>query len=296
MNVPGLVLAHDVRLLGLYEALGRERFPYEPHWLEGKLIEMYGDRMPTSFLKRLPFDSAQAKQRVTMTQEVQAHARQMLVHSRHQAELLRIERPNEAAPAEVVPHGIPSASVRNGARPNGEALVIAFEAETLWPKLLEAFAELAGEQPGARLKLIGSLTEPSGAALAQMAGRLGVGEAITVSGPLDEVSYRRLLETADLAVHLGTEAGGGAASAAICDCIAARVPAIASAIGWPAELPSGVVVTVPTDCSAAALARRMHSVLDDPGLREGIREAQDAYAADNSFARVAERYAELLSL
>ncbi len=296
INVPGVVLAHDVRLLGLYEDLGRERFPYEQQWLERKLIELYGGRMPSDFLKRLPFDTPQAKQRVTMTQEVQAHARQVLVHSRHQAELLRIEQPSEAAAAEVVPHGIPSAVIRNGARPHGEPFVLGFKTEGEWPRLLEAFAELFGEQPDARLKLIAAFSEAEHAAVAEMAGRLGIGEAVTLSGRLNQESYRRLLETADLAVHLGTDANGGAASEAICDCVGARVPVIASAIGWAAELPSGVVMTVPTDCSAAGLANRMRSILDDEPLSDGIREAQDAYATENSFARVAERYAELLSL
>ena len=40
----------------------------------------------------------------------------------------------------------------------------------------------------------------------------------------------------------------------------------------------------------------MAEALDDDGLRAEIRAAQDHYAAENSFTRVAERYAELLAL
>ena len=40
----------------------------------------------------------------------------------------------------------------------------------------------------------------------------------------------------------------------------------------------------------------MTPALADEGERHSIRESQDAYADENSFARVAERYAELLSL
>src|SRR5204863_9019604 len=56
MEVPGVALAHDVRLLGLYSDLHRHRHPYDPYWLEDKLTEMYGDRMPRAELRRIPYD------------------------------------------------------------------------------------------------------------------------------------------------------------------------------------------------------------------------------------------------
>ena len=37
-------------------------------------------------------------------------------------------------------------------------------------------------------------------------------------------------------------------------------------------------------------------ILDDPALRDRIRAAQDAYAAANSYEKIAERYAEILGL
>jgi hypothetical protein len=40
----------------------------------------------------------------------------------------------------------------------------------------------------------------------------------------------------------------------------------------------------------------MAEAIEDQDLRSGVREAQDGYAAENSFARVAERYVELLDL
>jgi hypothetical protein len=56
-----------------------------------------------------------------------------------------------------------------------------------------------------------------------------------------------------------------------------------------------VVLRVPADSDAGILVERMRSALDE-GERRAVREAQDAFAEANSFARVAERYAELLSL
>ena len=48
IRVPGVVLTHDARLLGLYRELHRYRHLYDPHWLEDKLAELYGDRIPLS--------------------------------------------------------------------------------------------------------------------------------------------------------------------------------------------------------------------------------------------------------
>ena len=70
---------------------------------------------------------------------------------------------------------------------------------------------------------------------------------------------------------------------------------IVSELGWAAELPRPVL-PLAADCSAQELARAMAEALDDDGLRAEIRAAQDHYAAENSFTRVAERYAELLAL
>jgi glycosyltransferase involved in cell wall biosynthesis len=104
------------------------------------------------------------------------------------------------------------------------------------------------------------------------------------------------MRKADLAVQLRGGINGGEASAAVCDCIAARVPTIVSRIGWFAELPERVALPVDPDCSSSDLAQRMAEAIEDPDLRSGVREAQDGYAAENSFARVAERYVELLDL
>jgi len=57
-----------------------------------------------------------------------------------------------------------------------------------------------------------------------------------------------------------------------------------------------VVLPVPEECSADELAERMVSVVGDRGLQAKIRAAQDDYAREASFARVAERYAEVLAL
>jgi glycosyltransferase involved in cell wall biosynthesis len=232
-----------------------------------------------------------------MTREVQAHARQLLVHSRYQAETLRLERPQGAAPTEVVPYGIPALPPSTNGHHAGEGpLLVAIGAASMRPKVVEAFGQLASLPPGARLMILGRATADEGAALMEMAERLGVGGRVGLVGPLSGRDHWEALRAADLTVQLREDADGGSASGPVCDAIAARVPTIVSGAGWQRELPDRVVLPVATDCSAQELAERIAAALDDGALRDEIRTAQDAFADENSFARVAERYAELLSL
>jgi glycosyltransferase involved in cell wall biosynthesis len=120
-------------------------------------------------------------------------------------------------------------------------------------------------------------------------------DRVTVKGNLQEDAYWAALAEAEVAVQLRTSTDGEA-SGSVCDCLAARVPTIVSAVGWYRELPDPVVLHVPPDCLPEELGTRIGNVVDDPALRDRIRCAQDEYADTNSYARVAERYAELLAL
>ncbi|HEX6586565.1 MAG TPA: glycosyltransferase [Solirubrobacterales bacterium] len=296
MRIPGVVLAHDVRLLGLYRELHRHRFLYDPYWLEDKLLRWYGERIPRADLRRVPYDDPD-KQRVQMSAEVQAHAQQLLVHSRHQEGILRLERPRDAAPVAIVPHGIPAIDPSgNGAGGGDGTRVVSIGVDARLPRLLEAFAEVASRRPGSRLTILSRLGAREGAAILEMATRLGIGGAVELPGPIEGEAYWRTLRAADLAIQLPGEAAGGRASEPICDCLAARVPVIVSDLGWAAELPRPVGLPVAADCSAHELAREMADVLEDDSLRTEIRAAQDRYVAENSFPRVAERYVEVLAL
>ena len=90
-------------------------------------------------------------------------------------------------------------------------------------------------------------------------------------------------------------ASNGEASGAVCECLSSGVPTIATAHGWFAELPDGVVEVVPRDVPTSALADRMQSLLDNPGRRRELATAGRALAQRDSFANVAARYVELLA-
>jgi glycosyltransferase involved in cell wall biosynthesis len=298
---PGVVVAHEARFGALYEAL-------EPGWLENptwtreKLFEMYGSRIPASDLRSAPEDPGiQTQFGIYMTQEVQAHAEKLLVHSRYASDVLRMDRPPGAPGTEtlVVGRGIPEPAIqRNGGSPSGGPTVLshgAGERPEAIDLLMHAFADLVRERDGARLVLLGSLEPGAGARLGETAANLGLRDAVHLVGRLDGDEYWRALASADVAVELRTSSDGEA-SASVCDCLAARLPTVVSSIGWLGELPEPAVLHVPRECAPAELAGCIYCVLDQPDLRERIREAQDEYAAANSYERVAERYAEILGL
>jgi glycosyltransferase involved in cell wall biosynthesis len=219
LKTPGIVLAHDLHLLPLYAEMHTRRHPYDPYWLEDKLIEMYGDRIPRADLLRVPYDRPERGRALYMTREIQAHAERVLVHSRLQAGIMRLERPDDPAPVEVVPRAIPDQTSPGLARSDERAPVV-----------------------------------------------------------------------------VRSDSADAAAWSTISDAIAARVPVIAVGAGWSEELPECVVLPLAGDCTAEELAERFEAASRDEALRAEVREAQDAYAAKHSFARVAERYADLLNL
>jgi glycosyltransferase involved in cell wall biosynthesis len=297
---PGVVLAHDVRFGSLYESL-QPGWAENPVWMRQKLYEMYGDRMRPGDLRRAPQDrGVQDRFGIYMSQEVQAHAEKLLVHSRYAADVLRMDRTPGTASAEtvVVGRGIPEAEIRGNGRGTAAPTVVSLaggEHPEAIDLLLHGFAAIAAERPGARLVLLGRLEEGPRSRLEETASNLGLGEAVSPLGQVEGDEYLHTLASADVAVELRTSSDGEA-SESVCDCLAARVPTVVSSVGWLAEVPEPAVLHVPRELSPGELADTVGRVIDDPELRERIQAFQDSYAAANSYERTAERYAELLEL
>ncbi len=298
---PGVVIAHDVRFGALYRSL-EPGWVENPLWIREKLYEMYGDRIPAAELRRAPDDPGiEAQFGIYMSQEVQARAEKLLVHSRYAADVLRMDRGPGAPGAEtlVVGRGIPEAAIRrNGGAPDSGTTVLSHgageHAEAI-DLLMHAFGAIAQERAGARLVLLGRLEPGAEVRLGETATNLGLREGVHLAGRLEGDEYWRALASADVAVELRTSSDGEA-SASVCDCLAARVPTVVSSVGWLNELPDPAVLHVPRECAPGELAGAIRRVLDEPDLRERIRAAQEEHAAANSYERVAERYAEILGL
>jgi glycosyltransferase involved in cell wall biosynthesis len=301
MRRPGAVLAHDVRLLGLYEALQTQRHTRDPAWLLNRLEEMYGNRVSTWELRHAWAPQVYIGKGIFMTRDIQEHAEQLIVHSEHQRDILRMEAPAGAPSAHVVAHGIPIPDAPPSPRAPGDdgplivTLGIVSSVAKHMPLLLAGFARVVDVFPSARLAVVGEIDEEERARLTAMIADLGLEGSVELHGRAEKEEYWGVLQSADLAVQLRSPHNAGA-SGAVCDCIAARVPAVVTGIGWLTELPPDVVLPVPEGCSVDALAERMTLALRDEDLRSRVRSAQDRYASESSFARVAERYAEVLAL
>lgn len=300
MRKPGAVLAHDVRLLGLYMGVQEQRHALEPGWLLGRLRDMYGNRISDWDLRHVWVPRVYIGLGIYMTREIQEHAEQVIVHSRHQQDILRLEAPPNAPETHVIPHGVPpSPPAPAGSREHEGPLIVTLglvsSTAKRMPLLLAAFARARASQPDARLEVVGELGEGEFEILTPMIADLGLSDSVHLHGRAEKDEYWEILQSADLAVQLRSSFNAGA-SGAVSDCLAARVPVIVTGIGWLTELPPDVVLPVPEECSADELAERMVSVLGDRGLQAKIRAAQDDYAREASFARVAERYAEVLAL
>jgi glycosyltransferase involved in cell wall biosynthesis len=301
MRKPGAVLAHDVRLLGLYEAVQHQRHSRDPAWLLDRLREMYGNRVSDWELRHVWAPQVYVGKGIFMTREVQEHAEQLIVHSEHQRDILRMEAPEGAPEAQLVPHGIPvpDAPPRSDAAahpgPTIVTLGIVSSVAKQMPLLLAGFAEVAAAVPDARLQVVGEIADSEREHLTAALVELGIERSVELHGRAEREEYWGVLQSADLAVQLRSGFNAGA-SGAVSDCIAARVPVIVTGIGWSTELPPDVVINVPEGSSAHRLADEIRRAISDDRLRAAVRTAQDAYADDTTFARVAERYAEVLAL
>jgi glycosyltransferase involved in cell wall biosynthesis len=302
MRRPGAVLAHDVRLLGLYMAVQQQRHARDPAWLLGRLEEMYGRRVSMWELRHVWDPRVYIDKGIFMTHDIQERAEQLIVHSEHQRDILRMEAPTGAPTALVVPHGIPVPDVpprANGAPTDDGPLVVTLgivsSVAKQMPLLLSGFARLRASLPGARLEVVGEAGDEERQKLSPVIADLGLEGSVRLHGRAEREEYWEVLQSADLAIQLRSGFNAGA-SGAVSDCIAARVPVITTGIGWSTELPPDVVLNVPEGGSPDGLAEQMAVALEDEGLRRRVRAAQEQYANETSFARVAERYAEVLAL
>jgi glycosyltransferase involved in cell wall biosynthesis len=215
--------------------------------------------------------------------------------------VLRMDRLPGQAGAEtlVVGRGIPEAAIRrNGHRTAGGSTVLshgAGEHPESVDLLMHGFSRLVGRRPDAKLVLLGSFEEDAEARLHETASNLGLGDVVSLRRHVEGDEYWHALAEADVAVELRTSSDGEASSS-VCDCLAARVPVVVSSVGWLGELPEPAALHVPRECAPDELAAAIERVLDGPDLRARIHDAQDSYAAANSYERVAARYTELLEL
>src|SRR5215472_176801 len=113
------------------------------------------------------------------------------------------------------------------------------------PALLEAFAILREQRPGARLLLVGEATERF--ELDRRLERLGLGgDELIREQWVSEERFRSLMAACDVLVNLRSPTMGET-SGSVIRALALGKPVLVSDVGWFSELPDDVALKIPVD-------------------------------------------------
>jgi glycosyltransferase involved in cell wall biosynthesis len=293
-RTPGLVVLHDFVLHhlvagvtigrrdghGYLEAMERE------HGVVGRLLA-HG-----VLDKRLPPLWEARPEEFPLAGEVLSRTTGLIVHSHYVEE--RARAAGYGGPIARIPHpawpnpGIEAADV------SGDPLIGAFgnvNQSKRAPQLLEAFARVRAEHPGARLLLVGA--ESPGFDLDRRLQRLGLdGEGLVREGYVDERRLWALMGACDVHVSLRSPTMGET-SGTVIRALTLGKPLVVSDVGWFAELPRGVALKIPVgDEEVADLTAALRLLAERPDVRERMGAAgRELAAGEHDLARVAERQA-----
>jgi glycosyltransferase involved in cell wall biosynthesis len=295
----GIVLAHDVRLSGLYTWAAARRPDLEPRGFHGALRWMYGHRLPPEVGAAgwLSYEEA-SRYGVYMAQEAIALSQHFLVHSEYAAQIARLEAPpGDEQKVEVLgfacsdPEEFPPRGEHGGPIVATFGLVAPVKQTE---KIVRAFAHVAGEHPTARLAVVG----PSGAdgvleSCRSLVGSLGLDDRADVTGDVDDETFRGWMARASLAVQL-RQTSNGESGGSVADCFAAGTPTVVPSFGSWQELPDDCVVKVDREISAESLAGVVDALLRDESRRRALGRAGLDFARSHSFRHVAAHLVEVL--
>jgi len=288
----GTVLAHDVRLSGLYRFADNSGTAV-PDGLAGSLRRIYGPLLPDR--PASPGDLTQTggeHHGLLMAREIIALADRFLVTSEASARLARVEAgPNFAQRVKVVGFATEGLAGQ-GSPPCGSAVVepgarVLASFGIVDPikqpdKVLGCFAALSAKHPDLVMAFVGPISTDLADSLARRGDELGLDGRLYITGRVEAALYLDWLTRADLAVQLRASFSGEA-SAAVGDCLSCGVPTIVTDIGWMGELPDKVALKVPADVTSNDLAELCERLLDDQAARDSLGDQARRYAGAHSF-------------
>ena len=129
--------------------------------------------------------------------------------------------------------------------------------------------------------------------LASRAEQLGIGNAVEITGHVDNREYQRRLEGAWCAVQLRHASADGGGSAAVNDALGAGLPVITN-IASCRELPPDTVQLLPPEAAPRELAAEILRVLEHDDLRHHLGERALEYALTWSFEGLTTRLLEII--
>jgi len=298
-RTPGLVVLHDFVLhhlvagvtIGRRDGHGYLDAMEREHGVVGRLL---GHGVLD---KRLPPLWEARPEEFPLAGEVLSLATGLVVHSHYVED--RARAAGYDGPIARVPHpawpdpGVAAAQIA------GDPLIGAFgnvNQSKRVPQLLEAFARIRAEHPGARLLLVGA-TSP-GFDLERRLQRLGLdGEGLVREGYVDEPRLWALMKACDVHVSLRSPTMGETSGTAI-RALTLGKPLVVSDVGWFAELPAGVALRVaPGDEEVAELTAALQLLAERPDVRATMGAAAlELATGEHDLARVAERQAAAFEL
>jgi glycosyltransferase involved in cell wall biosynthesis len=293
---PGLVVLHDVVLHHLVAEMtigrGNADGYLDAMQAEGGIVSRLLAHGVVDGL--LPSLWAERPEEFPLTMAVVGSATGIIVHSQYAVDRLR-ELGYEGRVWRIPMPAWPVSAPEHG--PRGEAPVIGcfghMNPAKRIPQLLEAFVRIRRSMPEARLVLAGSAS----AALDVEAtiARLGLDEAVTWHGYVDEPGLWRLIGEADVLVNLRSPTMGETSGAVIRGLSLGKAMLV-SDVGWFSELPDEVALKVPVgDDEVEVLADHLARLAKDADLRTRMGDAARALAEqDHDVGRVADAYAETL--
>ena len=300
----GIVLAHEVRLSGLYRFSAGSSAAV-PEGLAGTIGRMYGPLLPEGLAGSGEVTPLEAElYGLLMAREVIALADRFLVTSQAAARLARIEAGPELA-WRVGTVGFATEAPRPSGDPFPIIEVIEPAARLLASfgivdpikqphKLVRAFGLLAPRYPELVLAIIGPVSSGLAEELRALGRALGVESRLFLTGLVSNEQYLAWMDRTSLAVQLRASFSGEA-SAAAGDCLFAGVPTIVSDLGWMGELPENAAAKVSVDATAGELAQACQTLLDDTAALQALSSGARDYAKAHSFKAAARELFEILS-
>jgi glycosyltransferase involved in cell wall biosynthesis len=283
-RVPAAVLAHDVRLNGLYRhAAARGAVP------EGNAAVVTGlyEGASEAWVTDGWLQPAEAEAHgVFLARELIGLADPFIVTSEFAADLARMDaRPEDRGRVTVCPYAYPPPVPRRpGTEEPGLIATFGLVNAIKQPELLLASLALVHRaDPAARLAFVGPIDPALLEGYHALAVQLGVADVVTFTGEVDDTEYERWLARASVAVQLRS-ATNGETSGAVADCLAHGVPTVVTDAG-PAHALPDFVAKVPVEATPELLADAVAELLADPGRRSAQAAEGLSYVAARGFDR-----------
>jgi glycosyltransferase involved in cell wall biosynthesis len=219
----------------------------------------------------------------------------LIVHSRYVEE--RARAAGYEGPVWRIPHPAWEHAPIESAEVEGSPLIGSFgnvNASKRIPQLLEAFALLRRDRPGARLLLVGAVSP--GFDLDRRLQRLGLsGEGIVREAYVEEERLWSLMAACDVCISLRSPTMGETSGSVIRQ-LSLGKPVVVSEVGWFAELPDEVAVKVPVgDRETETLQAALELLARDASVREAMGSAAlDLVRREHDLGRVADLYVAAL--